>query len=309
MATGIAPEAAHTLKRAADLHVVLAALERVGIDALAFKGPTLAALLYERLDRVASGDLDVLVRRADIERAVTALAAVGYRPDSEVALSLPGNNEMLLRCEGRADVDLHWALSPPYFFPFDLEGAFGRSQTVRLIGQDFRTLGNEDLFVGLVIHHSRHCWDNEGWIRDIALLLERHPLDWALVERLASASGARRVVNLALLLVGASAAPSLPLSVRERARADRIAERLAAQVRHNHRNFQGDFAGTPAGALMHLRMADITTARVRYVLKRTLEANQTDAAVPHGKGIEGRRLSLIRPYRVAVKALLHLWKE
>lgn len=300
MATGIAPEAAHTLKRAADLHVVLAALERVGIDALAFKGPTLAALLYERLDRVASGDLDVLVRRADIERAVTALATVGYRPVSEVALSLPGNNEMLLRCEGRADVDLHWALSPPYFFPFDLEGAFGRAQTVRLIGQDFRTLGNEDLFVGLVIHHSRHCWDNEGWIRDIALLLEKRPLDWALIDRLAEGSRARRAMNLAVLLVGEQSLTQLPEMVMKRARADYAAQRLADQVCDNHRNFSVDVAGTPAGAVMQMRMAESASDSLHYLWRRTLLPNQTDAQAT----VRARPalLAILRPLRVLLKS-------
>lgn len=300
MATGITPEAAHTLKRAADLHVVLAALERVGIDALAFKGPTLAALLYERLDRVASGDLDVLVRRADIERAVTALAAVGYRPDSEVALSLPGNNEMLLRCEGRADVDLHWALSPPYFFPFDLEGAFGRAQTVRLIGQEFRTLGNEDLFVGLVIHHSRHCWDNAGWIRDIALLLEKRPLDWSLIDRLAAGSRARRAMNLAVLLVEEQSLTQLPKTVMDRARADNAAQRLADQVRDNHRHVRVDVAGTPAGAVMQMRMTQSASDRLHYLWRRSFLPNQTDqdAAIPTRPAL----LAFLRPLRLLVKS-------
>jgi hypothetical protein len=302
VATGIAPEAAHTLKRAADLHVVLAALERVGIDALAFKGPTLAALLYERLDRVASGDLDVLVRRADIERAVAALAAVGYRPDSEVALSLPGNNEMLLRCEGRADVDLHWALSPPYFFPFDLDGAFGRAQTVRLIGQEFRTLGNEDLFVGLVIHHSRHCWDNAGWIRDIALLLEKRPLDWALVERAATVARARRAVNLAILLTGEAASSLVPQRIRDRAHADRVAGRIAEQIRRNHREFRGDFAGTTSGAVMQMRMTESIADRLRYIVWRALLPNQTDAtSAPNGRS--STSMTMLRPLRVLSKAL------
>lgn len=300
MATGVAPEAAHTLKRAADLHVVLAALERVGIDALAFKGPTLAALLYERLDRVASGDLDVLVRRADIERAVTALATVGYRPDSAVALSLPGNNEMLLRCEGRTDVDLHWALSPPYFFPFDLEGAFGRAQTVRLIGQEFRTLGNEDLFVGLVIHHSRHCWDNDGWIRDISLLLANRQLDWALIDRLAAGSRARRVVNLAVLLVAEKSLLHLPKMVVERAKADHAAQRLADQIRDNHRHFRIDVAGTPTGAVMQMRMAESASDSLHYLWRRSFLPNQTDqdSAIPTRPAL----LALLRPLRLLLKS-------
>ncbi len=282
--------------------MVLAALERVGVDALAFKGPTLAALLYERLDRVASGDLDVLVRRADIERAVTALAAVGYRPDSEVALSLPGNNEMLLRCEGRADVDLHWALSPPYFFPFDLDGAFGRAQTVRLIGQEFRTLGNEDLFVGLVIHHSRHCWDNAGWIRDIALLLEKRPLDWALVERAATVARARRAVNLAILLTGEAASSLVPQRIRDRALADGAARKIAAQVRQNHRGFRGDFAGTTSGAVMQMRMTESVADRLRYIVRRALLPNQTDVTTaPNWRS--STSLTMLRPLRVLSKAL------
>lgn len=281
----------------------MSALEQAGIEAIAFKGPTLSVLAYDRLERAASGDLDLLVRPADLGRSLQVLGRLGYdAKGADGAALLAGNNEVVLTSPSRTEVDLHWRLSPVYFIQFDLDGAFRRSQMVTLIGREFRTLGNEDLFIGLAIHHARHCWNSWGLIRDVAHLARRQPLDWALLSELAGQSGALRVVNLAVLLAAELSPGAIPDNVLAGARGDRAAVRLAAQVRRNLEHDIDDFAGTPAGAWMQMRMSESWGDRTRYFWRRMVLPNQMDADAMRATGTWRPVMSLLRPLRVLGKA-------
>ena len=60
-----------------------------GIDALALKGIALGALAHDDARLRPSGDIDVLVRRQDMARAVASLARVGYRQTDELGERAP----------------------------------------------------------------------------------------------------------------------------------------------------------------------------------------------------------------------------
>lgn len=59
---------------------LLALFRQAGISAVPYKGPALAAQLYDPPGLRPSGDLDVLVDRADVPRAIDLVTANGYRP-------------------------------------------------------------------------------------------------------------------------------------------------------------------------------------------------------------------------------------
>ncbi len=71
--------AARNLMAAAELRKVLGWLEAEGIPAIAFKGPTLTALVYENLALREFNDLDLLIRPRDRHRAVSLLVRNGCR--------------------------------------------------------------------------------------------------------------------------------------------------------------------------------------------------------------------------------------
>lgn len=63
---------------------VLEHLESRGIAALAYKGPTLAEMLYGDVAQRQFSDLDLLVQRADVPRVKSALQELGYEPDIQL---------------------------------------------------------------------------------------------------------------------------------------------------------------------------------------------------------------------------------
>jgi hypothetical protein len=90
-----------------------AALEERGVEAVPFKGSALALSVFdEPALRGPSSDLDLLVRPADVPRAIAALAEAGYDAPREPVWSdgMPG----LFECSLAPDqdwlppIDLHW---------------------------------------------------------------------------------------------------------------------------------------------------------------------------------------------------------
>ena len=90
---------------------VCAALESQGIPAVAFKGPVLARRAHGDVALRPAIDLDLLVRRDDLHRAVTVLAAQGYalRVDPQRPDGLP---ELHFRLDHPEEwgprIELHW---------------------------------------------------------------------------------------------------------------------------------------------------------------------------------------------------------
>jgi len=88
-----------------------AALAESGVRALPLKGPFLGERLYTDLGARVSADIDLLVARTDLLRAVEILAGVGYRRHRLLPLSLsnpPALHERMIHPSGLTDVELHW---------------------------------------------------------------------------------------------------------------------------------------------------------------------------------------------------------
>jgi Uncharacterised nucleotidyltransferase len=115
-ATAVADTIAAARARAVlDEHVTLAALRLLaeeGIAAVPLKGPLLGRRIYGDPGlRAPSCDADVLVRRADLERARSALGGLGYRCPDQVAWEdgLPLLHYTLVPADAsHPALELHW---------------------------------------------------------------------------------------------------------------------------------------------------------------------------------------------------------
>lgn len=211
-------------------------LEREGVRALPYKGPMLALQAYGDLAARQFGDLDLLIRPEDLDRAIGALEGAGFTHYPQVT---PAQYRAYRRSEcevwmANADesvnVELHWTVRERlYAFPLDLEGIFARSRPVRVAGAQLPGVGVEDQLLILAIHGIKHAWYQLKWVRDVAGLLATQPdLDWDAVFREARRLHAERLVLLAVLLPHLLLSVPLPGDVL--ARADPAARRLAVQV-------------------------------------------------------------------------------
>lgn len=199
--------AARSLLLSAQLVSIVRGLKGANIDALPFKGPTLAALIYGNLALRQYQDLDILVRRTDLEPARRTLLALGFRPavpyseSQRSSIELTGHHEQLLDDAGTL-VELHWSLNHRTLTHDSLELRWWEDrQTTAIGGESVRTLGPERLILYLCMHGGKHSWARLSWVADLQRALRGFPgVDWQLITDLALENGALRMVAVGIAL-------------------------------------------------------------------------------------------------------------
>jgi hypothetical protein len=229
---------ARALFLASELSRILNALESCGIPAYPFKGPALSVMLYGDPARRQSSDLDILVPKEKVRKAVDCLDTLGYGAKAFLAghrLAAHRRTEYELpffRRDGKLTVELQWAVVPG-FFGFDHEklGIWSNLEKRSWSGHAFPVLPPEETLLLLSVHGAKHLWCKLGWVCDVAgLLASPTPPDLSRMFELAGRCGATRLLTLALLLAERLAGARLPQNVSARIDDDLMAGSLSRKV-------------------------------------------------------------------------------
>ncbi len=112
-----------------------------------FKGSVLAQMAYGEMSLRQAGDIDVLISRADFQRARQLLESLGYQmmpalTETQLNSHLASHCEIqFVRDDWFTVVDLHWALAPKNFvFKLETDAVLSRLQRVSLAGTEIETL-------------------------------------------------------------------------------------------------------------------------------------------------------------------------
>jgi len=185
------------------------AMTAFGADPMPFKGPTLAVLAYGSLSLRQYEDLDILVRKQEVERARKALLSLGYSPvnayneSQRASIRLSGHHEQFVNLATRSTIELHWSLNNRSLSRDSFEHHWWENrQNVSIGGVEMRTLGVEQMLLYLCMHGGKHSWGRLSWLCDFQRALRAYPdAYWSRVWALARENGAARMVEIALLLV------------------------------------------------------------------------------------------------------------
>ena len=181
------------------------------------KGSVLAQMAYGDLSLRHAGDIDVLITRADFNRAKTTLEALGYQmtpslTPAHLASHVRSHCEIqFVRDDWFTVVDLHWALAPKNFvFKLETDEVMSRLQRVTVAGTEIETLATEDLILYLAMHGAKHLWRALEWITSLAELIRNaDPIAWDVVVERAEKAHATRMLGLALRLVEKVSGPGI----------------------------------------------------------------------------------------------------
>ena len=161
--------------RAADLRDVLRELDARGIDVLITKGTALAYDIYPAPELRPRGDVDLLVARADADRAIAAFTETGFTARLTSG-DEHGLRQLTLTRNGH-EYDLHWDVAnSPLFAPaLQFEQLLAHSIPIPRLGEHARGLSHVDALLLACIHRVAHHHDLERliWLVDIALLRDR----------------------------------------------------------------------------------------------------------------------------------------
>lgn len=171
------------LRSVTDLVVVVDALDRVAVDVLVAKGPSLVATSYAGPHLRSYVDLDLLVRPGDLKTAVRALEGAGCTVLDANWPLLRENRVQELRLEGPSGgaIDLHWSLSsggsPDENTAPPAAVLLNRSSWLDDPNIRFRGLSPADLVVHVAVHAAGSGGHRLVWLADL-----RGALTWSLTR-------------------------------------------------------------------------------------------------------------------------------
>lgn len=255
----------------AHLFDILDILAADGIPVLPFKGPVLGVLAHASATIRPSQDIDVLVRREDMARAIAALSRLGYHLAESLSPRVleayyDYNGQVILFAEGRTPVEPHWEFSHRALDErLDLTGLWNRARPVDLAGRAVLTLSLEDTLLIACVHGCKGKWSRLLWVADLAALVHRHPaLDWPAVMERAESAGLRRVLLLGLALAQDLFSSPLPVAVSAAIEHDRMCRWLVQQSKTNIFGPVADLGSVNRVSCYHLRSREHFGDRVRY---------------------------------------------
>jgi hypothetical protein len=261
---------------------IVAGLRRESIPCVAIKGAVLAVAAYRALHLRAFADLDLLVPRNDVARAVETLTRLGigsrnwnldafasdFFPDTSIDLAA---RDVVL--------DLHWRLAPDYFpFAPDNEQAFRNAVEIDFCGARLMTLGAIDSVLFLASHAAKHAWGRLLYVCDFAhLLAAAKPANCEAMLQRADAIGCRTMLLTGVALAASMLGADIPAVLRERAARERRATEISRDVRR--RIFEIHDETMFSEWAIAMRSIDTRRERARYLTKRLFRPRLSDAAL------------------------------
>ncbi len=197
-------QAIRVLQLEHELSGVLAEFATAGVQSIVLKGPVIASRYFPRADLRPYGDLDLLIRDDDEERAQEILLARGY--------SLAGGGEddplhhdhakfqVIFKRPDGVIVELHRDHLQIGLRPLSLDEVWERAVPTDW-GTGARMLEDNDLFVLLAVHLQRHNFDRLLWFKDLDLMVRSGVLDWGRITAIADLEGCTAAVAYALSLL------------------------------------------------------------------------------------------------------------
>ena len=238
----VGARSAHGLVLVHELGRLAEVFEREGLPFMAMKGPILAQSVYGGMALRPFADLDLVIDRAQFERAQRILAGEGYQCrdlapfQKRSYLFINGQFTFWRRMASMGSalsvIDLHTAVMPPgYSYTESFSDLLKRSGTMRFGTSEIRTLEPVDLLEVLCYHGFKNRWDRLKYIADVAELVRATPdLNWEVVYARARAMRSSRVLWLGLSLAEQVLDAPLPDSVSRDMKADPHVASLAAEI-------------------------------------------------------------------------------
>lgn len=163
------------------------ALASAGVAALAFKGVALSVQTTGSLTARGNGDIDLLVRPADVLGAVQVLTAAGWQLAEISARRLErdwrwlqwGGRELVM-VGPRSQIDVHWQVAKERGLLPPAETLLERATEVEILGEHIATFGYGDSLLAACYHLNHDGFRSLRQCVDVIRLLQlqEHPVHW-----------------------------------------------------------------------------------------------------------------------------------
>lgn len=177
-------------------------LETAGIPSIVMKGAAIGVVAYGDPSLRSFSDIDLLVKRGDVERARDVVLENGYTRDYEASREgrLLGDEHALEFSSTKTKLELHVALLSKHLsFSISEQDLWQSAWDVDFSGHTIQVLSRAHLLVFLCAHAAKHQWSNFKWVVDVAQLARQmDETEMGEAERIGLASGARTILETGL---------------------------------------------------------------------------------------------------------------
>ena len=286
---------------------ILECLSSEGIEVIPYKGLALAETVYGDIALRQSGDIDLLIRPADLPRIREAVGALGYAPHTQFS---PVQERAYLKSgyecafdgpAGRNLLEVQWAIQPRFYaVDVDMGGLFQRAATVSVAGRTMKTLSAEDSFIVLALHAAKHVWGRLIWISDLARIASL-PLRWDWIAAQARGLGIVRILRVTLLLANRILDTPVPSAAAESLPAAGAAESLAQEIEsYLMREVSYDVESLAYFKLM-LRLRERRSDQLRFLTRLAFTPGPSEWAAVRLSGPFFPLYPLVRVARLAAR--------
>lgn len=180
-----------------ELQQVLTAITEAHLPVMVLKGADLASTIYPRPELRHYGDVDLMVKPADLAAVIAILERLGYHYHQEYRFETISKQRaafVYVREVSLGFLVFEIHISPhhnEFGIAFDTDSIWNRARPITVAGVAVQGMGLADLFLYLCWHYRSHAFYRLIWLYDIAVLLLRcsNQLDWPLIQRLAQQQG------------------------------------------------------------------------------------------------------------------------
>ena len=165
----------HLLKLSGELARLARLFDENRIPWLSIKGPALSVQLYGDVAARQSGDLDILVKEEDLNKAVSLLESIGYHQINNLKLKQRNSyrkhhKDYLFRNDDQSTlIELHWKLSHDWLTPDDITSLlWNNTDKILIAGEQIPIPDKTYHLIYLYEHGIRHTWYRLAWLWDIA---------------------------------------------------------------------------------------------------------------------------------------------
>jgi len=290
----------------AELLKIMTLFDQNGVDAMAFKGPILSAFAYGSVTMRQYGDLDILIKKQEIQTCLALLITQGYHPEIELNKN---TLETFYNCvnviglhKGSIRIEIHWELlSKNYAIDWDEEKLWLKNQTVLINRHPVPTLTFENHILYLCAHGSKHLFERLEWVSDIerSIRSQKH-VDWQHLLKEAKELGVQRMLFLGLALSKLFFELPLPQEIIKKVEADPQVETLVQKVISIHYSEQKQEKSYSTFWLLW-QMRENLSDRLRFAYRGLFAPKFDDFVFIQLPKQLSFLYPLIRPYRLITK--------
>lgn len=203
-----------------ELSDVLMHLQQGGIEVIVLKGAYLAKTIYQSQALRIIGDIDLLVKVADLEQTEKILLEMGYgygpteRASIKAQCAKHHHLDPFVK-KGAYPIEIHWTLQNQPF-KITVESLWEQTRPFTVASVQVLTLSPENLLLHLCIHAVDTDLMGIRFFCDIHNTIRQDQIDWALLFHRARDWKAEKALYIALYVVKDLLATPVPQDVLER---------------------------------------------------------------------------------------------